>query len=231
MSLSSIGARPACEPWVIRIPHGGGFAWTTRPRAVASASSASRREETSSLRSRLFTCERTVCSEMNSRSAISSVPRCSSSRSSTSSSRALSDGAIVVGDAAAGAAFAHLLEQAPRDLARERRLALGRRRAGTRRSARAARSSAGSRPRRRGSRRAGSPRCPRRSARRPRVSGAASRMRGKRRQAVHPRHREVEQDEVRLQPPRQLDRLLAVGRLAGDREAVRPRAAPTARRA
>ena len=66
-------------------------------RAVASASSASRREETSSLRSRLFTCERTVCSEMKSRCAISSVPRCSSSRSSTSSSRALSEAAIESG--------------------------------------------------------------------------------------------------------------------------------------
>jgi hypothetical protein len=33
-------------------------------RAVASASNASRRDETFSLRRRLFTCERTVCSEM-----------------------------------------------------------------------------------------------------------------------------------------------------------------------
>ena len=39
-------------------------------RAAPSASSAWRREETPSFRSRLFTCERTVCSEMKSRAAI-----------------------------------------------------------------------------------------------------------------------------------------------------------------
>jgi hypothetical protein len=44
-------------------------------RAVPRASSASRREETPSFRSRLFTCERTVCSEMNRRVAIWSVLR------------------------------------------------------------------------------------------------------------------------------------------------------------
>src|SRR5262249_58356175 len=37
---------------------------------------------------------------------------------------------------------------------------------------------------------------------------------------VDPRHREVEQDEVGQQAPRELDRLLAVLGLAGDREAV-----------
>ncbi len=64
----------------------------TDPRARASragsCSSASRRDETPSFASRLFTCERTVCSEMKSRCAISSVPRWWSSSSSTSSSRA-----------------------------------------------------------------------------------------------------------------------------------------------
>ena len=44
-----------------------------RVATVASRSSASRREETPSFRSRLFTWERTVCSEMNSLVAISSV--------------------------------------------------------------------------------------------------------------------------------------------------------------
>ena len=47
----------------------------SQARATVSRSSASRRDDTPSLRSRLFTCERTVCSEMNSRFAISSVPR------------------------------------------------------------------------------------------------------------------------------------------------------------
>ena len=84
-----------------------------------------------------------------------------------------------VGDAGAAAvAVAHLLEQAPRDRAgqsgfsvddpvEERRDPLGR----LRLQEIAGRA-------RRGSRRAGSPRCRRRSARRPRVSGAASRRRG-----------------------------------------------------
>ncbi len=49
------------------------------------------------MRSRLFTCERTVCSEMKRRCAISSVPWCSSSRSSTSSSRAESGEQILLG--------------------------------------------------------------------------------------------------------------------------------------
>jgi hypothetical protein len=49
---------------------------------------------------------------MKSRCAMSSVPRCSSSRRRTSTSRALS-----------AAAIAHLLEQAPGDLARQRGLA------------------------------------------------------------------------------------------------------------
>ena len=66
-------------------------------RASASRSSASRRDETPSLRSMLFTCERTVCSEMNSRFAMSSVERWSSSRSRTSTSRAESASAIPLG--------------------------------------------------------------------------------------------------------------------------------------
>ena len=49
------------------------------------------------MRSRLFTCERTVCSEMKRRLAISSVPRCSSRRSRTSTSRAESVAAIASG--------------------------------------------------------------------------------------------------------------------------------------
>ena len=77
------------------------------------------------MRRRLFTCERTVCSEMKRRFAISSVPRCSSSRSSTSTSRALSSSAIDVRDAGVeAAALADAVEQSPRDLAGERRLAV-----------------------------------------------------------------------------------------------------------
>ena len=173
--------------------------------------------------SRLFTCERTVCSEMKRRFAISSVPRCSSSRSSTSSSRAESAAAIASGHARrrgrrrrgpgrAGGAR-------PRRRARPRR---ARRRRGTRRSARAARSSAGSRRRRRGSRRAGSPRCRRRSGRRPRSPGAASRSRGS---AVRPSIPGIERSSRTRSGCSSAavdDRLLAVGRLADDVEAVRP---------
>src|SRR5205085_10998206 len=43
---------------------------------------------------------------------------------------------------------------------------------------------------------------------------------GKRLEPVEPRHREIEQDEVGLQRTRELDRLLAVGRFAGNLELV-----------
>ncbi len=68
-----------------------------RPRPAASCSSASRREETPSFASMFLTCERTVCSEMKRRLAISSVPRCWSRSSRTSSSRAESLSAIDCG--------------------------------------------------------------------------------------------------------------------------------------
>ena len=45
-------------------------------------------------------------------------------------------------------------------------------------------------------------------------------MCGRAREAVHAGHRQVEQDESRAQPPGLDDRLLAVGRLADDVEAV-----------
>ena len=76
-----------------RRPRSAGFSCLAR----SSFSSASRRDETPSFASRLFTCERTVCSEMKSRFAISSVPRCWSSSSSTSSSRAESTRATASG--------------------------------------------------------------------------------------------------------------------------------------
>ena len=53
------------------------------------------------------------------------------------------------------------------------------------------------------------------------VSGAASRRRGQRAQAVEAGHREVEQDEVRPEPGGLDDRLGAVGCAAADLEAVR----------
>src|SRR5207302_1459723 len=76
----------------------GGYNLETLPDLVAArASIASLREETPSFASTLFTCERTVCSEMNRRFAISSVSSRSSRRSSTSTSRALSAAAIESG--------------------------------------------------------------------------------------------------------------------------------------
>src|SRR5262249_17069214 len=74
-------------PWLVEAALEG-FDSSAGYRAAASTSSASRRDETPSLASRLFTCERTVCSEIPSSAAISSVARCRSSRSSTSTSRA-----------------------------------------------------------------------------------------------------------------------------------------------
>ncbi len=118
----------------------------TQPRALARASSASRRDETPSFRSRLFTCDRTVCSEMKSRFAISSVPRCSSRSRSTSNSRAESAAAIESGTppprARAGGG----------PPARRARPSPAQRPAGSPRSAPGARFSADSRRRRRGSR-------------------------------------------------------------------------------
>ena len=140
------------------------------------------------MRRRLFTCERTVCSEMKSRFAISSVrevvveqeqhldlARGERLRRSSRERRRRGGRRCEPGRAAAARP------------ARRARPRPARRRAGRRRSARAARSSAGSRPRRRGSPRAGSPRCRTRSARRPRSAarpraGAAARP-GRRRPA------------------------------------------------
>src|SRR3954469_12185405 len=79
-----------------RIPHREGCS-RFYGRACSRRSSASRRDETPSFESRLFTCERTVCSEMKSRVAISSVPMWRSSSSRTSRSRALSACAIESG--------------------------------------------------------------------------------------------------------------------------------------
>ena len=72
-------------------------AYSRRRRAAASASTASRRDETPSLPSRLFTWDRTVCSEISSSRAISSVARCRSSSRSTSASRADRTAAIESG--------------------------------------------------------------------------------------------------------------------------------------
>ena len=117
-------------------------------RATASCSSASRREDTPSFRRRLLTCERTVCSEMKRRFAISSVPRCSSSSSRTSSSRAESVAAIESGTPRRGPCRGAPARAGDARSCRRELPRLRRRRRGTRRSAREARSSGGSRRRR-----------------------------------------------------------------------------------
>ena len=109
------------------IPHRGGYrdGAAQAARATARLSSASRREDTPSLRSRLFTCERTVCSEMKRRFAISSVPRWSSRRSRTSTSRAESAPAIASGTPEPRPLpSADLVEQPAGDRAREGGLAV-----------------------------------------------------------------------------------------------------------
>ena len=188
--------------------HGGEPTSRNQPRAAESFSSASRRDDTPSFASRLFTCERTVCSEMISRCAISSVPRCWSSSSSTSSSRADTRARDRLGHGELRpAALAHLLEQPPCDRPRERHLALrdAAQEADDPLGRLALQQVAGGAARE--SRRAGCRRPRRRSGPPPRRSGAASRSRRQRLEAVHVRHRQVEHDQVGPKLAGERDRL------------------------
>ena len=77
------------------------------------------------MRSRLFTCERTVCSEMKRRFAISSVAEMLvEQKQHLELARRERRGDRVGHAGAAPAAGAHLLEQSPRDRAGERGLAV-----------------------------------------------------------------------------------------------------------
>ena len=170
----------------------------------------------------LFTCERTVCSEMKSRFAISSVSRRSSSSSRISTSRAVSSAAIESGMPVSRPPVSRtVLEQAPRDRARQRRLA-----------ARHASQELEDPLRRLAlqqvARRARADRAEQRLLRAGRGEhddlGVGRRLPKPRQRldAAHAGQRQVEQDEIRPQLSGALDRALGVGRVAGDVEAALP---------
>ena len=246
-SASSLGARAALAPRVAAVLEGGynlddaarprrGGARGVREReprrarATSRRSSASRRDETPSFFRRLLTCERTVCSEMKSRCAISSVPRCSSRRSSTSTSRAESTRVISSGTPLESPAVADAVEQPACDTARQRRVA-------ARDAAEEGRDLLGRLGLQEVAGRAGTDRgeqvllgvgCGQHDDLGLGRLLADLRERG---EAVHPRHRQVEQHDVRLQLAGRGDRASRRPRPRRRRRSPAARAAPRARRA
>jgi len=101
-----------------RIPHAShvvGDSIEIRAAHAESASSASRRDETPSLCNKLFTCERTVCSEMKRRRGDVLGAQMLVEQEQHLEPRAESSESDLIGHRVVAIAVPHLLEQAPGD--------------------------------------------------------------------------------------------------------------------